>query len=114
MTLKAQACVHLATIHTTLAPLKEQAQNITVGQVKAAQEKIATAAQQLVAQIPSDDAPTLDNLKTANTNLTNALNGHPDTATVGEIAAAQPGYEDAVTKAQTAQANLSTKLECTP
>lgn len=89
---------------------------MTVGQVKAAQQKIATAAGNLEAKIPNTDvntdAPALNNLKDANTNLTNVLSGYPDSTPMSEVLPAQPGYAGFVARMQAAQGTLSSKLGC--
>jgi hypothetical protein len=88
--------------------------SVTVGQVRAAQQKLTTAAANIAPKIPRSETPTLDKLKAANADVTSALSPYPDTATLSEVAPAVPSYQDSVARAQAAQANLSAKLRCTP
>jgi hypothetical protein len=110
--LKTSACQSLATIRASLAKLATEAKNVTVGQVKAAQQKIGAAVASLASKIPRSDTPILNSLKAANTDLTNALSGYPDSTTLGEVLPAVPAYENLVAQAQAAEAKLSSKLHC--
>jgi hypothetical protein len=111
-TLKTQACQGLAKIHSSLGNLATNVKTATVGQAKAAQQKLATAAANLDAKIPKSDTPLLDNLQTAIANLGNTLSAYPDKTMLAEVLPKQPGYEEAVARAQAAQGKLSSRLQC--
>ncbi len=104
-------CQRLTTINQSLTQLSNVGEKTTVGEVKAAQQKLTTALNAL-SRLPGSGGTTLNDLQTANDQLTAAISGQPDSATMGQLSVKLQDFKGKVTQAQTAATKLSSTLKC--
>jgi hypothetical protein len=104
-------CQPLETINQTLTQLSDIGDNTTVGEVKAAQQKLASALNALGA-LPGSRGDAYNSLKSVSDQLAAAVQGQPDSATVGQIGLKVQGLKDKVAQAQGATTKLASTLHC--
>lgn len=103
-------CQRLATINQSLTQLSTVGDNTTVGEVKAAQQKITDALAAL-GRLPGEGTA-LSSLQAANDQLAAAIKDQPDSATMGQVSVKLQDFKGKVTQAQTAATKLSSVLKC--
>lgn len=104
-------CQRMQPINQALAQLAGVGDNTTVGDIKAAQQKLTTALNAL-SLIPASEGSALTDLKAANDQLAAEIKDLPDSATVGEVGPRLQNFKANVTKAQTAATKLTSLLKC--
>lgn len=104
-------CQRLTTINESLTQLSNVGEKTTVGEVKAAQQKLTTALNAL-SRLPGSASTALSGLQTANDQLAAAIKDQPDSATMGQISVKLQDFKGKVTQAQTAATKLSSTLKC--
>ena len=112
-TVASQLCQRLTAVNQALAGLAGVGDNTTVGEVKAAQQKL-TNALNAYAALPGGGGDTLSKIQAANDQLGAALRDLPDSATVGQIGPRLQGFKDIVAQAQSAATKLTSTLSCQP
>ena len=104
-------CQRLTTINQSLTQLSNVGEKTTVGEVKAAQQKLTTALNAL-SRLPGSGGTTLSDLQAANDQLAAAIKDQPDSATMGQLSVKLQDFQGKVTQAQTAATKLSSTLKC--
>ena len=104
-------CQRLTTINESLTQLSNVGEKTTVGEVKAAQQKLTTALNAL-SRLPGSGGTTLSDLQAANDQLAAAIKDQPDSATMGQLSVKLQDFQGKVTQAQTAATKLSSTLKC--
>ncbi len=104
-------CQQIQTINQSLTTLAGIGDKTTVGEVKAAQQKL-TKALDALAKLPVGNGSTLNDLRQANDQLAAEIKDMPDSATIGEMGPRLQQFKQNVTKAQTATTKLSSLLQC--
>ena len=108
----AKICQPLGAVQQTLTQLSSIGDNTTVGEVKAAQQKLASALNALAA-IPGSRGSAYDSIKSASDQLAAAVKKQPDTATVGQVGPRLQGFKDKMAQAQAAATKFASTLNCT-
>jgi phage-related minor tail protein len=97
-------CQGLAAVEQPLNQLANVGDQTTVGEVKALQQKV-TNALGVLTKIPGlSDSSALSQLQQANDELTAAIQGQPDDATMGQVG---PKFQDFKSKVAQAQSKLN-------
>lgn len=104
-------CQQIQTINQSLTKLAGIGDNTTVGDVKAAQQKLTKALDALT-KLPVGNGSTLNDLQQANDQLAAEIKDMPDSATIGEMGSRLQQFKQNVTKAQTATTKLNSLLKC--
>jgi hypothetical protein len=111
---KATACQGVTTINQALTSLAALTVNATVGEVKAAQAKVATAVRTIEAQHPADPQGLASQVSAANANLTEKLAGYPDQTPIGQTTDTVQDLKAKAAEAQGKTAQLAATLQCPP
>lgn len=106
-------CQGVAKANQALSQLSTAGDNMTVGQVKAIQQKLTTALNAL-AKLPAGGGSALSNLKSANDQLTAAIGNLPDSASVSQAGPQLQNLKGKAAQAQTAVTRAGSTLHCTP
>jgi uncharacterized phage infection (PIP) family protein YhgE len=109
---KSAACQSLATVNQSLTSLANVGDNTTVGTVKAAQQKIASALNKLDTVLPNSNGPVLTQAQAANDQLGQTLQDYPDSATIGDTSVKLQGVKTKATSVQEKATQLSSSLKC--
>lgn len=107
-------CPYLTTINQALTQLATVGEQTTVGDVKAAQQKVTNALTGL-SQIPlpsGNGSDALSALQSANDQLTAAIKDLPDTATIAQVSSGLQDFKSKVTQAQASATRLTSALKC--
>lgn len=111
---KTAACNGLATVNEALTSLSNVNAKTTVGEVKAAQTKIANTLVAIQTRIPADSGDRLNQIKSANEQLGAKIQGYPDTTPIGQTSAQVQDLKAMVGNAQSKTTQLASTLNCTP
>lgn len=111
-TTKEKLCQPVTTINNSLASLSNIGENTTVGEVKSATQKVATAVNTLDKIVPDNASSTLNDVKAANDNLMSAIQGLPDDATLAQSSVKIQDFKARVANAQTTVTKLASSLQC--
>ena len=111
---KAVTCNSVTTINQALTSLSSITVSTTVGDVKAAQAKVANAAKEIQAQHPTDPQGFVSQVSAANDKLTEKLAGYPDQTPIGQTSDTAPDLKAKVADAQGKTEQLAAELKCTP
>lgn len=106
-----QICQRLANVNQSLKQVATIGTNTTVGEVKAAQQKLTNALNKLE-QLPGSGDTALKDLQTANDQFAATIAGLPDSATIGQVSSQLQAFQVRVAKAQTAVTKLTSTLHC--
>lgn len=108
------ACQALAKINSSLTTLSKSGGNITVGEVKKVQAQISLALDVVSKIVPSNAnvSATIDKLTTANDNIGKAVEGLPDSDTLGQHSDRLQQFKAQIADAQASVSQLATKLNC--
>ncbi len=107
-------CPSLTTINQALTQLATVGEQTTVGDVKAAQQKVTNALTTL-SQLPlpsGNGSNALSALQSANDQLTAAIKDLPDTATIAQVSSGLQDFKSKVTQAQASATRLASALKC--
>lgn len=107
-----KVCQRLTTINQSLTQLANVGEKTTIGEVKAAQQKL-TNALNAVPALPGNAGDALSKLQSANDQLAAAIKDIPDSATVGEVGPRLQDFKGKVTQAQESATKLTSTLKCT-
>jgi hypothetical protein len=110
----ASACNGVTTINQALTSLSNITINATVGDVKAAQAKVANAVTMIQALHPTDPQGLVSQVNAANNKLTEKIAGYPDQTPIGQTSDTVQDVKTRVADAQSKTAKLDTELKCTP
>ena len=114
VTAKTVACNGLAKANEALASLSSVNASTTVGDVKTAQEKVTNALNAIQSRIPSGDRQLLNQIRSANDQLTAKIQDYPDTTPIGQTSAKIQNLKATVVSAQSKTTRLASRLRCTP
>jgi hypothetical protein len=106
-----KACQPLGTVNQTLTQLAGIGDNTTIGEVKAAQQKLDSALTALAA-LPGSRGSAYDTIKSASDQLAAAVNDMPDRATVGQAGPRLQDFKGKAAQAQAAATKLASLLNC--
>lgn len=106
-----QFCQRLANVNQALKQAATIGTNTTVGEVKAAQQKLTNALNKLE-ELPGSGDSALKDLQSANDQLAATIAGLPDSAQVGQVSSQLQAFQSRVAKAQTAVTRLTSTLHC--
>lgn len=108
-----KACQPLGTINQTLTQLAGIGDHTTIGEVKAAQQKLASALNVLAA-LPGSRGSAYNTIKSESDELAAAVKDMPDSATVGQAGPRLQEFKGKTAQAQAAATKLASTLNCTP
>jgi len=111
---KATACNGVTTINQALTSLSNISVSATVGDVKAAQAKVANAVTIIEAQHPSDPQGLVSQVSVANDKLTEKIAGYPNRTPIGQTSDTVQDMKTKVADAQSKTDKLAAELKCTP
>ena len=106
-----RACQPLGTVNQTLTQLAGTGDNTTIGEVKAAQQKLDGALTALAA-LPGSRGSAYDTIKSASDQLAAAVKDMPDRATVGQAGPRLQEFKGKAAQAQAAATKLASLLNC--
>lgn len=106
------ACTGLDTVDSALSSLAKVGDQTTIGEVKAIQQGLSTALTALDRVTPATTSSALTDLKTASDQLSQSLAGLPDGDTLGQHGPQLQQFKAQVAKAQSAESQMSAKLNC--
>jgi hypothetical protein len=113
---KSGACQSIASINQSLTSLQQTNQTTTVGDVKATQQKLATALNTVSSKLPVGGGFLVGQAQSANNQLTQSLQGQPDNATISQASPqAQAQIQDLKNKVASVQGKtslLASTLKC--
>lgn len=109
---KTAVCNGLGRVNQALASLSNVSASSTVGDVKAAQQKVTTALSAIESRLPSGSGPLLDQLKSANDKLTAKLEGYPDSTPIGQTSVKVQDIKSSVASAQSKTTALISASKC--
>lgn len=104
-------CQPLGRVNQTITQLSGIGDNSTVGEVKAAQQKLASALKALAA-LPGSRGSAYDTIKSLSDQLAAAVKNQPDSATVGQAGPRLQEFKSKLTQAQAAAMKLASRLNC--
>lgn len=105
-------CQGLASVEQPLNQLANVGDQTTVGEVKAMQQKLTTALGVLT-KIPGlSDSSAVSSLQQANDQLTAAIQGQPDSATLGQIGPRLQDFKSTVAQAQSKVNSMKSTFKC--
>ncbi len=104
-------CQGLASVDQPLNQLANVGDQTTVGEVKAIQQKLATALA-VLNKIPGLDPSTLSGLQQINDELTAAIKDQPDSATMGQVGPKLQDFKSKVAQVQTKVNSLKSTFKC--
>lgn len=111
---EALPCHLVTTINQALSSLSNLTVSTTVGDVKAAQAKVANATKAIQAQHPTDPQGFVSQVSAANDKLTEKLAGYPDQTPISQTSDTAPDLKTKVADAQGKTDQLAAELKCTP
>ena len=111
---KVAACNGVMTMNQALSSLSNINASATVGDVKAAQAKVAKAATTVQAKIPADQEGALSQISEANAKLTEKLAGYPDSTPIGQTSTTAQDIKTRAAEVQNKTDQLASALNCTP
>ncbi|HEY7975012.1 MAG TPA: hypothetical protein VIG77_11145 [Ktedonobacterales bacterium] len=109
---KTTVCNGLTRVNQALDSLSNVNSSTTVGEVKAAQQKVTSALSAIESQIPAASRPLLDQLKSANDKLTAKLEGYPDNTPIGQTSVKVQDIKASVATAHSKTNSLISVLQC--
>ena len=104
-------CQPLGTVSQTLTQLASIGDDTTIGEVKAAQQKLANALKALAA-LPGSRGSAYDSIKSMSDQLAAAVKSQPDSATVGQAGPKLQGLKAKMAQVQAAATTLASSLNC--
>ena len=105
-------CQGLASVEQPLNQLASVGDQTTVGEVKAIQQKLTTALG-VLGKIPGlSDSSALSSLQQANDELTAAIQGQPDNATMGQVGPKFQDFKSKVAQAQSKVNSMKSTFKC--
>jgi maltose-binding protein MalE len=111
-TAKSVACSGLATVGQVLASLSDTKVTATVGDVQSAQQKVTDALNKIESKIPAASGQMLDQIRSANDQLTAKLQGYPPETPIGQTSVTVQEIKSSVASAQAKTTVLATALKC--
>jgi hypothetical protein len=109
---KAKACAGLATINSTLTSLLSVNASTTVGDVRQAQTKITNALDTVDSHVPGPPGDLSRQIRSANAQLTDKVEGYPDSTPIGQTSESVQDIKAKATNAQAKVSLLTTALKC--
>lgn len=104
-------CQPLETVNQALTQLSNIGENTTIGEIKAAQQKLAGALNAL-ATVPGIQGSAYDSIKSMSDQLAAAVKNQPDSATVGQVGPLLGAFKSSMAQAHAAVAKLASTLNC--
>lgn len=105
-------CQGLASVEQPLNQLANVGDQTTVGEVKTIQQKLTTALG-VLGKVPGlSDSSALSSLQQANDELTAAIKGQPDNATVGQVGPKFQDFKSKVAEAQSKVNSMKSTFKC--
>jgi hypothetical protein len=112
MSAKAIACKGVTTINQALISLANISVSTTVGDVKAAQTKVANAVNAIQARVSTNDEGLLSQVSAANGKLAETIKDYPDQSPIGQTSTSVQDIKARVADAQSKTERLASALTC--
>ncbi len=111
---KTAACNGLAKVNQVMMSLLNINVDTTVGDIQSAQQKVTTALAAIESKIPNASGDLLNQIKSANQQLTEKLQGYPPDTPIGQTSATVQDLKTNVASAQAKTTLLAAALKCPP
>ena len=105
-------CNGVTTINQALVSLSSVNANATVGDVRAVQVKVTSAVNAIHSRVPTADGALLNQITTANAQLTAKLAGYTDSTPIGHTSETVQDVKTKVSDTQAKTTQLANKLNC--